>query len=592
MGDWKTVTMPEPLPVLDLSNYGPTSVISSLVQTLPPLSQNSYNLVSAFCTDENIGQCITYINQEISSLGFPPISSDTRGNNDLNLVSVLNVIYELLQLHKKGLRTMEDMETEQLKSSSDMDHLQNSHSKLKEQLELCRRENKSFQERERQVHLKNKSLQNSLKNEKEEVQKLQNVIASRASQYNHDMKRKEREFGKLKERLNQILIDKKDKKMAIEILNYVGRPDGKRSVWKTGKTEARNEEEMYKVLLGDYEHRLKDLMIENAELKKVLQQMKKEMMTILHPQKHGFKEKKEESIDPVASDDEEEPGENSKEYGLDLSCELAREKLTNSIRQQWRMLKNHVEKLDNQAALMQMDVQNECNVVSREIHEEEVDKLKLEIQQCKDFIKTQQQLWQQQVNSPCDEETSSLLQDCYLLEEKERLKEEWKLFDEQRKNFERERKNFTEAAIRLGHERRAFEEDRASWLKHQFLNMTPFIDRKRPQTSKHPCAFSASTEPEVRNLHSSPQTMKSVVTNIPTPKSQSSLKMPSTPDLYQTLCLIPNKSSPEIQPKRSSLQDPNVRMYSGELSTPRPRHSLNSDNYFIYCVSRDENTLK
>lgn len=45
-----------------------------------------------------------------------------------------------------------------------------------------------------------------------QVQKLQNIIASRASQYNHEMKRKEREFNKLKERLNQLLVDKKEKK--------------------------------------------------------------------------------------------------------------------------------------------------------------------------------------------------------------------------------------------------------------------------------------------------------------------------------------------------------------------------------------------
>lgn len=39
-----------------------------------------------------------------------------------------------------------------------------------------------------------------------------------------------------------------------------------------------------------------------------------------------------------------------------------------------------------------------------------------------------------------------------MLEEKERLKEEWKTFEDQRKNFEMERRSFTEAAIRLGHE--------------------------------------------------------------------------------------------------------------------------------------------
>lgn len=39
-----------------------------------------------------------------------------------------------------------------------------------------------------------------------------------------------------------------------------------------------------------------------------------------------------------------------------------------------------------------------------------------------------------------------------MLQEKERLREEWKTLEEQRKIFERERRNFTEAAIRLSHE--------------------------------------------------------------------------------------------------------------------------------------------
>lgn len=59
---------------------------------------------------------------------------------------------------------------------------------------------------------------------------------------------------------------------------------------------------------------------------------------------------------------------------------------------------------------------------------------------------------QQQLNTSFDDETAALLHDCYSLEEKERLKEEWRLFEEQKRNFERERKNFTEAAIRLGRE--------------------------------------------------------------------------------------------------------------------------------------------
>lgn len=47
----------------------------------------------------------------------------------------------------------------------------------------------------------------------------------------------------------------------------------------------RHEGEMYKSLLNDYEVSQRTLVLENAELKKVLQQMKKEMIHILSPRK-------------------------------------------------------------------------------------------------------------------------------------------------------------------------------------------------------------------------------------------------------------------------------------------------------------------
>lgn len=41
-------------------------------------------------------------------------------------------------------------------------------------------------------------------------------------------------------------------------------------------------------------------------------------------------------------------------------------------------------------------------------------------------------------------------------------------------------------------QKKAFEEDRASWLKNQFLNMTPFTDRRRCSSSDGQSALSIS----------------------------------------------------------------------------------------------------
>uniref|UniRef100_A0AAX7TCL4 Synovial sarcoma, X breakpoint 2 interacting protein b n=1 Tax=Astatotilapia calliptera TaxID=8154 RepID=A0AAX7TCL4_ASTCA len=433
--------------------YG-ASPLRQFSQSSLLLHRNSY-MLSTFCTEHNVQQCLSHINQEISSLGLPPVWTESGDSSELNIVAVLNCMYDLIQLQRRGLRTLESMEVEQLKSSNSIDHLQLTITHLKEQLELSKRENTGLLERERQLQLKAKSLQSCLKNEKEEVQKLQNIIASRASQYNHEMKRKEREFNKLKERLNQLLVDKKEKKQAIDVLNNIGRADGKRSLWKTEKTEAKHEGEMYKTLLSDYDARHRELVLENAELRKVLQQIKKDMVSILSSRKPAAKSDKPEHSGVQATSEEEEEEEevfDSSKESVELYCFHAREKLTNSIRLQWRRLKSHVERLDSQASLVQMVESKNTDAVPQETQEEEMDRLKLEIQQCKDFIQTQQQLLQHQVSSACDEETASLLSNCYMLQEKERLGDEWKTLEEQRKIFERERKNFTEAAIRLSHE--------------------------------------------------------------------------------------------------------------------------------------------
>ncbi|XP_038819706.1 synovial sarcoma, X breakpoint 2 interacting protein a isoform X3 [Salvelinus namaycush] len=577
MGDWWTTATIEP----SIENHEISSIsrmrmspsrhhnnLPTMHSSAMTLSKSSYNVLSAFCTEENVPQCTSYINQEMDSLGFSSAcieASSPEGSWGLNTVPALNMMYELLQMHRRSQRSLQEQETEQLKSSSALEHLQITNSRLK-------------------------------------VQKLQSIIASRASQYSHDAKRKERESTKLKERLNQLLVDKRDKKLAIDVLSYLGRADGKRSQWKTGKVEARHEGEMYKSLLSDYEGRQRALMLENVELKKVLQQMKREMVSILSPRKSCSRGDRAEDSLERASSDREEVGDCSKEtldqscdHARDQSCEHAREQLTNSIRQQWRRLKSHMEKLDSQASLVQQSQQ--CagkELVPRQIHEEEMERMRLEVQQCKDFIQTQQQLLQQQLNSPCyDDETAALLNDCYTLEEKERLKEEWRLFDEQRRNFERERHNFTDAAIRLGHEKKAFEEDRALWLKNQFLNMTTFVDHKRHSTSETPRALSVSSEPEMR-IPSTPAmlTKSRTYTAFSTPKAASDAGMPSTADLYRTLCLIPDRSSSSVGSSKQGRWQESNTIHSREDTPVRSKHRHgDGDCCSIFSLGSEENRL-
>ncbi|XP_076149665.1 synovial sarcoma, X breakpoint 2 interacting protein a isoform X1 [Alosa pseudoharengus] len=596
------MTMPEPAyetkEICSVTRLLMSPSRQNSVPTLPCalLLPKNYSVLSAFCTEQNVNQCTSYINQEMGSLGLCGLSVELcAGGEGLTAVPALNLMYELLQVNRRSQRALEELENQHLRSTSDLEHLQHGHTRLKDQLEYIRRENSGLHEGERQLQLKIKTLQSCLKSEKEEVQKLQSIISSRATQYNHDAKRKERECTKLKERLNQLLVDKRDKKLVIEVSNTIGRSDGKRGLWKTGKAEARHEGEMYTALLTDYEARQRSLMVENAELKKVLQQMKKDMVSILSPKKPVAKGAvPEDSLEQVGSDAEEEEEEEeevceSSRESLEQSCEQAREQLTNSIRLQWRRLKNHMERLDSQASLAasQERERDGEELISRRLHEEELQRMRLELQQCRDFVQSQQQLLQQQLSSPCDEETAALLNDCYTLEEKERLKEEWRLFEEQKRNFEKERKSFTDAAIRLGHERKAFEDDRATWMKNQFLNMTPFVDRKRPAKSASTSASSLGAEPEAKVI-STPAPLTKSLSYSPafnTPKAPIASRMPSTADLYRTLRLLPDNSCTSGSGKRGGQVDSSSVHSSGDHSTAKSRQRPPDSSY--RCHTKD-----
>ncbi|XP_038649571.1 afadin- and alpha-actinin-binding protein-like isoform X3 [Scyliorhinus canicula] len=550
MGDWTAVIMPEQEPSPDskefIYRYTSRSQMSpnnSFIETLPLFT--SHNL-SLFCTKENVDQCIAYLNQELTTLGFPSLYTE-EAERELNLETILNCMYDLLQLHRKGLRMLEDMETQKLKSSSDMDHLYHSQVKLKDQLELSRREVISFQEKDRQLQLKNRTLHNLLKNEKEEIQKLQNIIASRATQYNHDLKRKEREYNKLKERLHQLVMDKKDKKLCIDILNYVGRSDGRRSAWRTGKTEARNEGEMYKSLMNNYERHHKELMVENIELKQVLQQMKKDMMSILNRRKQRPKEHVEDCSGIAGSDNEEDSRESNKENSLELSCDAVREQLTNSIRQQWRILKNHVEKLDSQASLVKPGFHNDDEVISIADHDQEIEKLQGEIQQCRDVIKAQQQLLQ----------------------------------------------------------RKGFEEERATWLKQQFLNMAPFVESKRPKIRKPQSALSISAEQE-HKIQSQPNMSAYLRPNtapVAAPELSTNTKFPpicsaASTETGRTVPLTPETSS-KLVPKRGNVGTYDVKKNSGgaahekcrSTSKPSSDHRYSNGCSSLWNHSQEDNYL-
>nr|XP_056706529.1 afadin- and alpha-actinin-binding protein A-like [Euleptes europaea] len=405
---------------------------------------------NVFCWSDNLDHCISYLNKELGSLGLPALYNDNGSGADaklgFSLLALVNGTCGLLNLYQGVSAKLGGLEAEEIRRAGELDYLRARQAKLKDQVETCEREIAAVHSKEQQLQSKNKHLNDLLRGEKDEITKLLNALASRAAQHLHETKRKEQEVTRLKEKMSQLVTEKRDKRGTIEILNALTRPDGKRSTWKTGKSLVKKEEELYRVQLARQEQREQHLALENAKLKKLLTQV-------------GLDVQQQMGTDGGIT------------HGAEQNFPYE------AFQEQWCQFRDAVRVSGSR--LPQGDEQDP--VISITDHDKEIMKLKEEIEQSKALISLQQRCFQEQLAASVHAELPAHLQGSYFLEEQQRLEEERAIFEEQRQAFEVERKNFTEAAIRLGWERKQFEEEKALLLKQEFLRSLPRLDIRDPK---------------------------------------------------------------------------------------------------------------
>ncbi|XP_058844031.1 afadin- and alpha-actinin-binding protein-like isoform X2 [Acipenser ruthenus] len=440
---------------------------------------------------DSVAQRLAYFSREAALLGISPLCEEDSFGSPLSsrqsdLRALVTCACSLLQLYHETSAKLGTLENQWKKTSSERDYL--------------------------------KSCQAKLQNEK-----LRSVVASRATQHSHEMKRKEQQLGKMKERLS----DKKDRRCTIDILNPVGRADGRRATWRTGRTECKKDEEMFRSLIISLERQLKEAVLESLELKGVLEQLRRDMSRVLRD--------RESSVGVLL---EEEEGEGLSREELNQSQAVARDQLTRSVRQQWRSLKRRVEELGGLGAVADRHAPLPTPLGGTD-QEKEMAQLQVEIEQSRELISMQQELLQEGALS-----LPSSLRDSYFLEERERMREQWEMFQEQKSRFEGERRSFTEAAIRLGHERKRFDEERASLLQQQFFNLSPFQDQRgAPRWNKRaPCSQPSPEQESLRRGVSVPTLHLPASSQTPGSGFKYGLPgrvfTPSTAELYRSLSLI------------------------------------------------------
>lgn len=77
------------------------------------LFHRNYEDNEPFCTDENWQSSVIFLNQEIELLGLPSIcSNDNGGQSQLDVISLVNVSWALIQSSREKSKKLSELETQ------------------------------------------------------------------------------------------------------------------------------------------------------------------------------------------------------------------------------------------------------------------------------------------------------------------------------------------------------------------------------------------------------------------------------------------------------------------------------------------------
>ncbi|KAK7161127.1 hypothetical protein R3I94_003956 [Phoxinus phoxinus] len=357
----------------------------------------------------------------------------------------------------------------------------------------------SLQEQLMEKDLHISRLQDALTSERDKSARLQ----CRCHQQGAELRRREQNISRMREKLSQLADRHKQRGVSMEIINVLPKRTGRREPgFRPAKADGRTEEAL-RLLLDRREAELREAMKLRHALTTLLHMLRSHMAQMLQDDHTGL-------------------GDEDKDNVLVQSEQSLGDHVTGGVVQEWMQVQRRLRELVSQSAVAQGTDQEKLLA-----HLEE------ELEQSRELIRAQQELLQDSVTPPLP----AVLMDCYYLEEWERLQDRWEELNRQRRSFQRERRAFTEAAIRLGHERSEFEQQKASRLKSEFLSFSP-VKKSRQWNRRESTALSDLRAAAPDPLSLSPCATPSSEGSEVTPRSrQNGVMTPNTPELYSAFKL-------------------------------------------------------
>ncbi|KAG4970108.1 hypothetical protein JHK85_036529 [Glycine max] len=318
---------------------------------LRPPSQSSFTAGDyTFADVENLEHCAKYLNQSLVTFGFPA-SLDLFANDPVSIARTCNCIYFLLQQRQRDVEFRESANDQRQRLLSDISRLEAKVERLEGLLQVKDREIATITRTEAKNTAALKAQIEKLQQERDEFQRM--VIGNQQvkTQQMHEMKKKEKEYIKLQERLNQVLMEKKkESRSGMEIMNLLQKEGRQRGTWNGKKAD----NDFYKKIVDAYESKNQELMAENADLRALLRSMQVDMRDFLNAP-NGLPKQSLTGNERVESDPSQSPLVGKMDV-FDLPFHMARDQIEESLRNKMASIKERMVQLQ--------DAQKEAEVTS------------------------------------------------------------------------------------------------------------------------------------------------------------------------------------------------------------------------------------
>ncbi|CAN4119500.1 unnamed protein product [Withania somnifera] len=276
-----------------------------------------------FADINNLEHCAKYLNQTLVTFGFPA-SLDLFAHDPVSIARTCNCVYGLLQL------------------LSDITRLEAKVERMESLLQAKDREIATITREEAKATAALKAQIDKLQKERDEFQRMILGNQQVRTQQIYEMKKKEKEYIKLQERLNQVLMEKKkESRSGMEIMNLLQKEGRQRGTWNGKKAD----NDFYKKIVDAYEAKNQELAAENADLRALLRSMQADMREFLNAPNGSSRQSA--SINERLDTDHLQSPLGGRTDVFDLPLHMARDQIEESLRNKMASIKERMGQLQD-----------------------------------------------------------------------------------------------------------------------------------------------------------------------------------------------------------------------------------------------------